>query len=189
MGVFKQWARELVRRMGGRAWAMRVAWCLLAAVLSVGCDDQGNRGWAPFAGPSDGDPTLEDPPPANPETCVCTPVAPFGFDGPSLVGRGAQLTDIQCPPDASLPGFAGLVIETNQWARECRITPLPTCGASGWVCAPPVPKDFSLCIYRGEAFSCPADYHRAEAVLEADGGALSDDEAVTLCCAEDPETG
>jgi hypothetical protein len=185
MDVVMQWMRE-----------MRALWligCAMIVALVCGCEPHrlsGSRSTPPDT-VADPDTTAdpEIPPPADPDTCVCTPVAPYGFDGPSLVGHADWWQDIHCPAEASRPGFSGLVIATGNWARECRITPVPECNRGAWVCVPPPPAGFELCIYRGEDFSCPHDYHRSEVVIESNGGQLTLDHVATLCCANVPPPG
>jgi hypothetical protein len=138
-----------------------------------------------------GDDTPDDlTPTTDPKACVCTEVAPLGFDGPSIVRRGPILKDLTCPDEVTLTGFSGVILSTGEWARECRITPLHTCEDSGWVCAPLPSDDFRFCLYYpSEINTCPGGYDGLDSkdtVLEADGEMLSDDHRVTLCCKHEP---
>jgi hypothetical protein len=121
--------------------------------------------------------------PIEPQSCdgVCVTVPPATYTGPSFFSLTPPAMIPDCPPDTSYQGLQGMVqgVMLPLVARECRITPKPTCDKEGRTCSPYPPPDYRICIHHDGKRPCDEVGGYDEAVTMVQDGTAS---AVTLCC-------
>jgi len=137
---------------------------------------------------------IETSPPDTPATCkgTCVLMPPATYTGPSFFTIEEPGSVADCPPTSPYQGIQGLVQDASAvlFARECLITPDPTCLPEGQTCVPAQDQGFRVCIHHDGDEPCdtgadtPADTpgellgypHKSRILNEASG------EPVTLCC-------
>jgi hypothetical protein len=121
--------------------------------------------------------------PIEPQSCdgVCVTVPPATYTGPSFFSFAPPAMVPDCPPDTSYQGIEGMVqgVMFPLVARECRITPKPTCEKEGQTCSPSPLPEYRICIHHDGERPCDEVGGYDQAVTMVQDGTAS---TVTLCC-------
>jgi hypothetical protein len=121
--------------------------------------------------------------PVQPQSCdgVCVTVPPATYTGPSFFSLTPPAMIPDCPPDTSYQGLQGMVqgVMFPLVARECRITPKPTCEREGRTCSPYPPAEYRICIHHDGERPCDEVGGYDEPVTITQDGTP---DTVTLCC-------
>lgn len=136
---------------------MRRAFFLFAP-LAIGCFSAGNY-------------CEEGPcPPVSPEPCEgeCAPYIGGGWSHVLVAEASGAHCPVDVAPFEAMSSPAPPVTACGLQEEE------GSCGARGFVCLPPAPAPWSVCVIRDGAHGCPSPYPE-----EVDTGAQLD---VTICC-------
>jgi hypothetical protein len=142
-----------------------------ASMTGCGYDDAGH-------GHSTDDTLAPDP---SPQGCDgrCVDEPPATYTGPSHFWLGPIQLAEPCPDDVPEPGVQGPLenAAVMTWARECLVTPAPTCEEQGKTCVPQPSLGFRVCIHHDGDEPCRGEYTARATMVD-----LLRNELITLCC-------